>query len=535
MTVHKPTDITKSAPSAEGKENAPVTSVDDKSQTPSSESDPQTTAARDARHRPAYKLTVGLIDTYKLINKVYYEKKKRRERERNDREGAEINNGWDDENYDLILHNSEVIGERYEVKEKLGKGSFGQVVRAYDQANKEDVAVKIIKSKKPFLVQARIEIDLLNLLQEQDPEGNFRTVRMLNTFMYRGHQCIVFELLSCNLYELLRNTNFRGISLNLTRKFARQVLKTLDFLATLPNPIIHCDLKPENILLCHPRRSAIKVIDFGSACQQDNRMYSYIQSRFYRSPEVMMGLHYTTAIDVWSLGCILVEMHTGEPLFAGKDTHDQLQKVVELRELPPTYMIERCQAKYRQAFFCTEAHTDGTVKYRFRPTARSKGIMRCKEEGNAPSLEQILGCETGGPHGRRQGEQGHSPAHYKVFIDLVERMLTYDPDLRIKPSEALHHPFFMEESVINSVASSSSSGSISASASTSSSDATPTGTVTGTHTTEGNTSKEGQQQTAPSSGETHTRADAAQLHQQRLAKQQGDAQSTQRPTSAPSL
>ena len=84
--------------------------------------------------------------------------------------------------------------------------------------------------------------------------------------------------------------------------------------ATQDVAVIHCDLKPENILLRHPKRSAIKVIDFGSSCRSDRRMYSYIQSRFYRSPEVMLGLPYTVAIDVWSLGCILIEM-PWEPLF----------------------------------------------------------------------------------------------------------------------------------------------------------------------------------------------------------------------------
>lgn len=72
--------------------------------------------------------------------------------------------------------------------------------------------------------------------------------------------------------------------------------------------ILHCDLKPENILLCDPAKSAIRVIDFGSSCMEDEQMYTYIQSRFYRSPEVIMGLPYHCSIDMWSLGCILAEV-----------------------------------------------------------------------------------------------------------------------------------------------------------------------------------------------------------------------------------
>lgn len=91
--------------------------------------------------------------------------------------------------------------------------------------------------------------------------------------MFRNHLCLVFEMLSYNLYDLLRNTNFRGVSLNLTRKFAQQLCTALLFLATPELSIIHCDLKPENILLCNPKRSAIKIVDFGSSCQLGQRVF----------------------------------------------------------------------------------------------------------------------------------------------------------------------------------------------------------------------------------------------------------------------
>ena len=98
------------------------------------------------------------------------------------------------------------------------------------------------------------------------------TVRLRRHFVWRSHLCLVFELLSYNLYDLLRNTNFRGVSLNLTRKFAQQLCRALLFLGTPELNIIHCDLKPENILLCNPKRSAIKIVDFGSSCQINERV-----------------------------------------------------------------------------------------------------------------------------------------------------------------------------------------------------------------------------------------------------------------------
>lgn len=195
------------------------------------------------------------------------------------------------------------------------------------------------------------------------------TVKLKRHFMWRNHLCLVFELLSYNLYDLLRNTNFRGVSLNLTRKFAQQLCTALLFLSTPELNIIHCDLKPENILLCNPKRSAIKIVDFGSSCQLGQRVmnfqfllkkhifkwrsflqiYQYIQSRFYRSPEVLLGIPYDLAIDMWSLGCILVEMHTGEPLFSGTNEVDQMNKIVEVLGMPPKHLLD--QANKARKFF----------------------------------------------------------------------------------------------------------------------------------------------------------------------------------------
>lgn len=106
-------------------------------------------------------------------------------------------------------------------------------------------------------------------------------VQLKRTFMFRNHLCLVFELLSYNLYELLRNTNFRGVSLNLTRKFAQQLCTALLYLSTPDVNIIHCDLKPENILLCNPKRSAIRIVDFGSSCQVGHRVSQIIQVILY--------------------------------------------------------------------------------------------------------------------------------------------------------------------------------------------------------------------------------------------------------------
>lgn len=119
-------------------------------------------------------------------------------------------------------------------------------------------------------------------------------------FHHHHHTCIVFELLSMNLYELLKSTQFVGLPLKLVGKFSSQVVTTLSHLLSHgrgTSTILHCDLKLENILLLTPNRSRIKVIDFGSACLHDEKTFTYIQSRFYRAPEVILGGNYNAAIE----------------------------------------------------------------------------------------------------------------------------------------------------------------------------------------------------------------------------------------------
>nr|XP_013014567.1 dual specificity tyrosine-phosphorylation-regulated kinase 1B isoform X3 [Cavia porcellus] len=356
-------------------------------------------AFRDAASAPLRKLSVDLIKTYKHINEVYYAKKKRRAQQvppqdsSTKKEKKVLNHGYDDDNHDYIVRSGERWLERYEIDSLIGKGSFGQVVKAYDHQTQELVAIKIIKNKKAFLNQAQIELRLLELMNQHDTEMKYYIVHLKRHFMFRNHLCLVFELLSYNLYDLLRNTHFRGVSLNLTRKLAQQLCTALLFLATPELSIIHCDLKPENILLCNPKRSAIKIVDFGSSCQLGQRIYQYIQSRFYRSPEVLLGTPYDLAIDMWSLGCILVEMHTGEPLFSGSNEVDQMSRIVEVLGIPPAPMLEQA------------------------PKARKY-------------FERLPG---GGWTLRRTKE---------LRKDLVLRMLEYEPAARISPLGALQHGFF---------------------------------------------------------------------------------------------
>jgi dual specificity tyrosine-phosphorylation-regulated kinase 1 len=326
------------------------------------------------------------------------------------------------------------IGEelegRFLVQEVLGRGSFGVVAKCVDLQTNEPVAVKIIKNRYQFYQQAKIEIGILKDLNDKDQENRYNIVQMKHYFIWRKHLCLVFELLSYNLYDLLKYTKFKGVSLNLIRKFSQQLLLALMFLSRSDVRIIHCDLKPENILLKNHRKSAIKVIDFGSSCYVNKKMYKYIQSRFYRSPEVILGNPYNCSIDMWSLGCIMIEMHIGVPLFDGKDEHDQIRKIASILGMPPAHLIQKSPKKHKFFFFDTATQT---YKIKLPPAATQIPVR---------SLQEIIGVYSGGPGGRRLNQPGHSAQDYLYFYDLVSRMLEYDPDKRIRPEDALNHEFF---------------------------------------------------------------------------------------------
>lgn len=143
--------------------------------------------------------------------------------------------------------------------------------------------------------------------------------------------------------------------------------------------MVHCDLKPENILLKQPNKSGIKVIDYGSSCFIGQRIYTYIQSRFYRAPEIIMGIPYTTAIDMWSFGCIIAELYTGYPIFPGENEMDQLGYIMEICGAPPKSVIDL--ASRRNLFF--ESNYDPIIV----PNSRGK-----ERHPNTKELEKVLKC-----------------------------------------------------------------------------------------------------------------------------------------------
>ena len=321
------------------------------------------------------------------------------------------NCGFDDERADYKVVLGDHIAYRYEVLGTLGKGSFGQVLRCVDHKRNEVIALKIIRNKRRFHVQGAVEIKVLETLRDNDIEDAMGIIRMKNFLVFRKHICITFELLSLNLYEFLQANNFQGLSLGLIKRFAVQLLVTLNYVKE--NAVIHCDLKPENILLKQPTKSGIKVIDFGSACFEDQRVYTYIQSRFYRAPEIMLGIPYTSAIDIWSFGCILAELYFGYPLFPGESEKEQLLCIMEIFGIPPKHVL--AQSTRSKLFF------DETGAPRIVPNSRGKIRTPATK-----TLEDALQCED------------------VNFLDLLRRCFDWDPTTRITPLEAMQHPWISE-------------------------------------------------------------------------------------------
>lgn len=318
------------------------------------------------------------------------------------------NFGYDDERGDYSIVIGDHLAYRYEIVDVLGKGSFGQVVRCIDHKTGVLVAVKIIRNKKRFHQQALVEVNILQKLREWDPKNKHSMVNFTHSFYFRGHLCISTELLDMNLYEFIKSNAFRGFSLKLIRRFTKQMLSSLNLLKQ--HNVIHCDLKPENILLRHPMHSEIKVIDFGSSCFENEKVYTYIQSRFYRSPEVILGMTYGLPIDMWSLGCILAELYTGVPIFPGENEQEQLACIMEVFGPPEKHLIEK--STRRKIFF------DSMNKPRL--TVSSKGRRR---RPSSKTLQQVLKCDD------------------EPFLDFLTRCLKWDPERRMKPDEAIRHEF----------------------------------------------------------------------------------------------
>ncbi|KNE61819.1 CMGC/DYRK/YAK protein kinase, variant [Allomyces macrogynus ATCC 38327] len=401
---------------------------------------------RRTRDSALSKLTLALVDTYRRVNPAFAYTPRHNPRRVLTKPAKPVrNDGYDNEDNDYILYVNDVLGDdparSYVIVDLLGQGTFGQVVKCHHVQTQEVSAVKVIKNKPAYFNQSLMEVNVLEVLNKQfDADDTRHIIRLRDSFVYRRHLCLVFEPLSINLYELIKQNQFRGLSLKLVRTFTAQILDALACLADAK--LIHADLKPENVLLKSATGTDLKVIDFGSACQEHQTVYTYIQSRFYRSPEVLLGLPYNTAIDMWSTGCIAAELFLGLPLFPGTSEYNQVSRIVDMLGMPPTYMLE--VGKNAKTFFQKLSDAPNT-KYRLKPRDQ---YARERNTTEQPSKRYFAGTTLRDvvmqyPVSRKlQGaDLDHEMNMRECLVDFLLGMLCFNPMERWSAHQAKMHPF----------------------------------------------------------------------------------------------
>ncbi|KAG5483780.1 hypothetical protein LSCM4_04934 [Leishmania orientalis] len=327
------------------------------------------------------------------------------------------------------------------------------------------VCLKIINNTKDFFDQSLDEIRLLTLLNSQKNPDDAHIVRLIDAFYYKEHVMLVTELLRDTLYDYGKYNREEEKEFYFTvprlRRLTRQIVEALAFVHSLN--LIHTDLKPENIMFVSYSRCIVKVIDFGSSCFLSDHLSSYIQSRSYRAPEVVLGCDYDGRIDVWSLGAILVEMVTGDVLFTSDTVPEMLARIVYVCGTPlPRRMLweGRHTSDYINKFGCIYEYGGGADGQRDRP---EKGDTDDGEEPYCvytpvPSMTPHTCASSRKPRAAASPLQRTTTAPYSVlreklaaanmvdeeFISFVEACLTLDHKKRPTSAELLQHPFIRD-------------------------------------------------------------------------------------------
>ncbi|KAL6891776.1 protein kinase [Trichoderma longibrachiatum] len=329
----------------------------------------------------------------------------------------------------------EILNGRYQVQATLGRGMFSGVARAVDITTKQVVAIKMMRNNDALRKGGYTEIAILQKLNAADPENRKHIVKFERSFDHRGHLCMAFENLSMNLREVLRKFgNNVGINLKATRAYAYQAFVALAHMRKCS--IIHADLKPDNILV-NETRSILKICDLGTAIDRSDaatahtEITPYLVSRFYRAPEIILGMPYDYGVDMWSIGCTLYELYTGKILFTGDSNNQMLKAIMEVRGRITPKLYKRGQLS--SVHFDDQGQFISVERDKVlgKTTLRTLNIIKPTRD-----LRTRLLAASSGMDDAESRELNH-------FIDLLDHCLALNPDKRIKPADALKHPFFV--------------------------------------------------------------------------------------------
>ncbi|KAJ3018540.1 U4/U6 small nuclear ribonucleoprotein prp4 [Thoreauomyces humboldtii] len=354
-----------------------------------------------------------------------------------------LTDNWDDHEgyYRIIL--GEVLEERYHVYSVLGKGVFSSVVKAQDTQNGDaDVAIKLIRNNDTMYRAGIKELSILKKLMAADPDNKKHVIRLLRHFEHKNHLCLVFESLSMNLREVLKKFGKDiGLNIKAVRVYAQQLFLSLSLLKKCN--ILHADIKPDNILVTDSK-STLKLCDLGSASDAgENDITPYLVSRFYRAPEIILGMPYEFGLDVWSVACTLYELYTGKILFPGRSNNQMLRLMMDVKGKFPNRMLRRGQfthLHFEDAVFLAAETDRVTGKDVIRKIAAIKPTKDLKTRllggvGLAAPVPQA------GDGGAATSAADESKYLLVQFVDFLDKALNLNPEKRLTVREALAHPF----------------------------------------------------------------------------------------------
>jgi serine/threonine-protein kinase PRP4 len=336
---------------------------------------------------------------------------------------------WDDpEGYYMTIP-GELFESRYHVLQNLGRGMFSSVVRATDTTTNKLVAIKIVRNNDTMRKAGIKEIEILKDLAANDPEDKKHIIRLERSFEHKGHLCMVFENLSLNLREVLKKFGRDvGINLKAIRAYAQQLFLGLSLLRKCQ--FLHADLKPDNILV-NEARNVLKICDLGSASSiVENATAPYLVSRFYRAPEIILGIPYDYGIDVWSVGCTLFELYTGKILFTGRNNNAMLRSIMECRGKFPNKVLRKGSLSFQYFDDLLNFQSIDEDKLTGRTVTK---MMDIKAKPVRGLRERLV------PKDKRMDEVERKEV--ELFADLLDKCLDLRGDKRITPPEALRHSF----------------------------------------------------------------------------------------------
>ncbi|EUC44989.1 hypothetical protein COCMIDRAFT_96757 [Bipolaris oryzae ATCC 44560] len=350
---------------------------------------------------------------------------------------------WDDpEGYYKLISNELVDGGRYRVIKGLGRGVFANVAQAEEvgadngDASPRIVAIKMIRRNDLMRRASQKEMDFLRKVNEADPQDKRHIIRLLGSFDHKGHLCIVFEHMSKNLRDLLKEeTNGHGLTLPAVRIYARQMFLGLQHLQNCQ--VIHLDLKPDNVLVSADKKT-IKLADFGTAVDKRDviERTEYLVSRFYRAPEIILGMEVGYPVDMWAVGCTVYELWTGKILFTGRSNNQMIKSFMDCLGWPSEKLLKKGLVNNVLDNFelgpplkFISREVDQFNKFSIRKIEQQKKIPRDMKTRVHDAARNI---SNGGP----------TAVELNDLADLLSATLHMNVEKRLTPKEALAHKFF---------------------------------------------------------------------------------------------